>query len=124
MTPEQYYGLIAVFLSICFGLLTAKIASDKGGSFVLWFVAGTLLAIIALPLAIFLRPEQIGPASFKKCPKCAEQIRRFGQNSFDERSFEQGKGRAHDRLVARGVPGFSPKNRHRAWPYGRLAMSA
>jgi len=76
MTLDQYYGLIVAFLSIWFGLLTAKIASEKGGSFVLWFIAGALLAIIALPLAIFLRPEQIGPASFKKCPKCAEQIQR------------------------------------------------
>ena len=61
MTPDQYYGFIVVFLAVCVGLLTAKIASDKGGSFVLWFVAGAFLAIVALPLAIFLSQEQIAP---------------------------------------------------------------
>jgi hypothetical protein len=76
MTVDQLYYGIAVFLAVCLGLLTAKIASDKGGSFVMWFVAGTFLAIVALPLAIFLSPEQIAPKSFKKCPKCAEQVQR------------------------------------------------
>ena len=76
MTADQFYYGIAVFLGLCLGLLTAKIASDKGGSFVLWFVAGAFLAIVALPLAIFLSPEQIAPKSFKKCPKCAEHVQR------------------------------------------------
>jgi hypothetical protein len=66
MSPDQLLRPDCRVPSICFGLLTAKIASEKGGSFVLWFIAGALLAINALPLAIFLRPEQIGPASFKK----------------------------------------------------------
>ena len=56
------------------GGVNGKIASDKGGSFTLWWLAGTFLAIIALPLAVFLSPEQIGSRSFfKKCPKCAER---------------------------------------------------
>jgi Uncharacterised protein family UPF0547 len=76
MTPDEYYGFIVLFLAVCFGLLTAKIASDKGGSFVLWFVAGAFLAIVALPLAIFLSQEQIAPRSFKACPKCAERVQR------------------------------------------------
>jgi hypothetical protein len=74
MTVDQLYYGIAFFLAVCLGLLTAKIASDKGGSFVMWFVAGTFPAIVALPLAILLSPEQIAPRSFKKCPKCAEQV--------------------------------------------------
>ena len=76
MTVDQLYYGVALFLGVCFGLLTAKIAGDKGGSFVLWFVAGAFLGIVALPLAIFLSPEQISPRSFKKCPKCAEQVQR------------------------------------------------
>src|SRR5262245_45077699 len=76
MTPDQYYGLVVLFLAVCLGLLTAKIASDKGGSFLMWFVAGAFLPILALLLAIFLSPAQIAPKSFKKCPKCAEQVQR------------------------------------------------
>lgn len=59
------------------GLITAKIASDKGGSFLMWFLGGTLMAIIALPLAIFLPAKSIiGKNHFKKCPKCAEDVKR------------------------------------------------
>jgi hypothetical protein len=77
MTVDQLYYGIVLFLGICFGLLTA-FASDKGGSFALWFVAGAFLGIVALPLAIFLSPEQIALRSFKKRPKCAEQVRSSG----------------------------------------------
>ena len=76
MTVDQFYYGMAMFFAVCFGLLTAKIASNKGGSYVLWFVAGAFLPILALLLAIFLSPDQISPKSFKKCPKCAEQVQR------------------------------------------------
>jgi hypothetical protein len=58
------------------GLITAKIASDKGGSFLLWFIGGALLGIITLPLAIFLSRESIsGRVETKKCPQCAELVK-------------------------------------------------
>ena len=76
MRADDFYILIISLFALMLGGVTGKIASDKGGSFTLWFIAGTFLTIIALPLAVFLSAEQIGPRSSKKCPKCAEEIKR------------------------------------------------
>jgi Uncharacterised protein family UPF0547 len=62
---------LAIALTVAF--LTARIASKKDGSFFPWFVAGALLGIIALPVAIFKR-RHVGLSALKKCPKCAEQL--------------------------------------------------
>jgi hypothetical protein len=60
-------------IALTLGFLTARIASKKDGSFFKWFVAGALLGIIALPVAIFKRRHAV-LAALKKCPKCAEQL--------------------------------------------------
>jgi uncharacterized membrane protein len=62
---------LAMALTLAF--LTARIASMKDGSFFKWFVAGALLGIIALPVAIFKR-HHVVLSALKKCPKCAEQL--------------------------------------------------
>ena len=64
-----YYCAIALIL----GFLTAKIGSKKGGTFFQWFVAGALVGVIALPVAI-LKKERVALLALKKCPKCAGQI--------------------------------------------------
>jgi hypothetical protein len=61
---------LAIALILAF--LTARIASKKDGSFFKWFLAGALLGIIALPVAILKRHHAV--LSVKKCPKCAEQL--------------------------------------------------
>jgi hypothetical protein len=69
-------GLTIIYLSIMgltLAFLTGAIANHKGGSFFKWFVAGALLGIIALPIAIFKRKQVFRP-ELKQCPKCAEQI--------------------------------------------------
>jgi hypothetical protein len=57
MDPSTVYLLISA-ICICLGLVTAKIANYRGipGSAFLWFIAGTVLAVIALPAAIFFQP--------------------------------------------------------------------
>lgn len=76
MSPETAYGILVLIGLLSFGAITAKIASDKGGSATLWFIAGALLPLIALLLAIFLSSESVNSRAFKKCPKCAESVRR------------------------------------------------
>src|ERR671914_1683166 len=63
--------LSAIALTVA--VLTARIASKKDGSFFKWFIAGALLGIFALPLAIVKR-KQVALSVLKKCPKCAEQL--------------------------------------------------
>ena len=60
-------------LALTLAFLTARIASRKDGSFFKWFVAGALLGVIALPVAIFKRRRGVLSA-LKKCPKCDEQL--------------------------------------------------
>ena len=63
------------------GLIPAMIARRKGRQFVLWWVYGLLLFIVALPHALLLKPEltrieeQQAAQGLKKCPFCAEMIK-------------------------------------------------
>ena len=64
------------------GILPAFIANSKGRSFVVWWIYGALLFIIALPHALLMQADQksldgraIGQGGMKKCEWCAEVIR-------------------------------------------------
>lgn len=48
--------------------IPAIIAQKKGKSFILWWVFGFLLFIVALPWALLMKP------AMKKCPECAEYV--------------------------------------------------
>ena len=61
--------IIAVFL----GFIPAMIARNKGHSFFLWWLYGTSLFIIAFPHSLILKASGV---NFKKCPYCAEIIKR------------------------------------------------
>lgn len=70
-----------IFFAALLGLIPAKIASDKGRSFVLWWFFGAMLFIVALPCSIFLKKdikaieqEQLS-SGLRKCPYCAEMIK-------------------------------------------------
>lgn len=67
-SPESYeirgnLMFAAVVLSpilifgVLLGLIPAKIASKKGHNFLLWWIFGVTLFIVALPLAILLKPN-------------------------------------------------------------------
>lgn len=74
--------MMIIVTVLLIGLIPAMIASSKGRSFVLWYIYGVLLFIIALVHSILLTPEakvleqrQID-AGGRKCPHCAEVIKR------------------------------------------------
>jgi len=71
--------IFAIFL----GLIPAAIAQNKGHNFLIWWIFGAALFIVALPLAILLKPntkemEQhlLQNSELKKCPYCAEIIKK------------------------------------------------
>jgi hypothetical protein len=70
-----------LFVVILIGLIPAKIAHDKGRSFVVWWIYGSALFIVALPHALIMRSNQIGldtahaEQGHRQCPFCAEWIR-------------------------------------------------
>jgi len=59
-------GLIWI-LAPLLGLIPATIARRKGNSFVILWIAGTLMFIVALPVAILMKPN---PKKFEQCPAC------------------------------------------------------
>lgn len=68
-------------IAILIGLIPAAIAKGKGRSFGLWWFYGAALFIVALPLALMMKPngaateqQQIADG-MKKCPHCAELIK-------------------------------------------------
>lgn len=65
------------FILLLLGLLPAYIAMNKGRNFLLWWVYGTLLFIIAIFHAIMLKPtaaylEEIG---LRYCPECEKIVK-------------------------------------------------
>jgi hypothetical protein len=70
-------------IAILIGLIPAAIASSKGYSFFLWWLYGAALFIIALPHSLIIKRDQkaldekqLESGDTKKCPYCAEFIRK------------------------------------------------
>lgn len=63
-----------LLLAALLGIIPAVIAQKKGRNALLWWVFGTLLFIVALPVSILIKPLS-PPEAGKKCPKCAEFIK-------------------------------------------------
>ena len=68
-------------LALLLGLIPAVIAQGKGRSFILWWLYGAALFIVALPHSLIMRAntktleqEQLS-AGMQKCPFCAELIK-------------------------------------------------
>jgi hypothetical protein len=66
------FGIMVALVSggFLFGIITALIAQSKGRNILLWFLFGSVLFIIALPVILFL------PRRNKSCPHCKEYIRK------------------------------------------------
>ncbi len=69
-------------IAVVIGLIPAAIAQSKGHSFILWWLFGAALFIVALPCALLLKKDeaaieqsQLGQG-MKKCPYCAELVKR------------------------------------------------
>ncbi len=69
-------------IAILIGIIPAVIAQNKGQSFMLWWFYGAALFIVALPHALLMKADQTVldkkqlDEGMKKCPHCAEIIRR------------------------------------------------
>lgn len=85
-------------LAIILGLIPAAIARSKGRSFFGFWVYGALLFIVALPHALLAKPnvasleaQQLADGAHRKCPHCAEVIKREARVCrFCGRSVEEG----------------------------------
>jgi hypothetical protein len=70
-----------LIIVILLGLIPAAIAQRKGESFVVWWIYGALLFIVALPHALLKKPNvptleaNAAKSGMKKCLYCAEMIK-------------------------------------------------
>lgn len=70
-----------LILAVLLGLIPAAIARSKGREFLVWWLYGALLFIVALPHALLMKanPEAIEARQesegMKECPFCAEMIK-------------------------------------------------
>ncbi len=60
--------------AVIIGLIPAFIASSKGRSFLLWWLYGSLIFIVAIIHAIMIKSED-SDAVGRACPFCAERIK-------------------------------------------------
>jgi ribosomal protein L40E len=81
MDNSGFYNITCIG-AIIIGLIPAAIASRKGHSFLLWWIFGAAMFILALPFALLLKPntEEIERSllkngEMKKCPYCEELIK-------------------------------------------------
>ncbi|EDW4120857.1 zinc ribbon domain-containing protein [Salmonella enterica subsp. enterica serovar Mbandaka] len=72
-----------LLISIVIGLIPALIASSKGRSFLGWWIYGALLFIVALVHSLVIKKdvqfeekEKLEFDGMKKCPFCAELIKK------------------------------------------------
>ncbi|MDP8289776.1 MAG: zinc ribbon domain-containing protein [Candidatus Susulua stagnicola] len=67
-------------IAILIGLIPATIARNKGKSFIVWWIYGAAIFIVAIIHALLLKPNQALiekrqiNEGMKKCPYCAEMI--------------------------------------------------
>lgn len=83
MDPELSRCLNTLVIATLLGLIPAVIAHRKGKSFFAWWLFGAALLIVALPAAILAKPDaealearELGTGQSKKCPYCAEIIKK------------------------------------------------
>ncbi len=101
-----------LILAVLIGLVPAIIASNKGYSFGGWWLFGPLLFIVALPMAIVMKPNADGR---RQCPHCRTWIHR--EASVCPQCSRDVPPPDPEARSANGRVSYTP--RHRPWEDGR-----
>jgi RNA polymerase subunit RPABC4/transcription elongation factor Spt4 len=79
----MFFGMVgvAILSALLIGLIPAYIAKDKGRNFLLWWLYGTLLFIVAMLHALLMKADSKTQEAKaladggRKCPHCAEVVK-------------------------------------------------
>lgn len=102
---------IAILLAVVvLGLIPAFIASSKGHNFIVWWLFGSLLFIIALPVAILIQPNRPAVSEVDAIDKLDKLNRLRAEGVIGEHEFERMRAQtlAASRPAARHVSGYDP----------------
>jgi hypothetical protein len=70
------YLFMVLFFAMLLGVITGAIAQKKGDSFIAWWLFGTFLFIIALPMVLLMDAKAGGRnLGTKHCPYCNAAIK-------------------------------------------------
>jgi hypothetical protein len=73
---EIPYLFVLLIVAMLLGLITGAIAQKKGDSFLAWWLFGTFLFIVALPMVILMEGKAAGRGmGTKKCPYCGAAMK-------------------------------------------------
>ena len=67
-------AMVMLVTAMLIGLIPAAIASSKGRSFLLWWLYGSLIFIVAIIHALIMKPVE-SEVGGRNCPFCAERIK-------------------------------------------------
>jgi len=62
-------------MAMLLGIIPGAIAQKKGDSFVAWWLFGTFLFIIALPMVLLMEPKVSRGMGTKHCPYCSTPMK-------------------------------------------------
>lgn len=77
----MYYSVFILLVAALLGFIPATIAANKGHSFLLWWIYGAALFIIAFPHSLFVSGDAGAMEALqlangmRKCPSCAELVK-------------------------------------------------
>jgi hypothetical protein len=73
---KMAYVFVILIVAMLLGLITGAIAQKKGDSFLAWWLFGTFLFIVALPMVLLMEGRAGGRGmGTKKCPYCGAAMR-------------------------------------------------
>lgn len=107
--------MLQLLFAVLLGLIPALVAHGKGRSFVLWWIYGALLFIIALPHSLIMGSNQSELESrqlsggMKKCPACAELVKadakicRYCKHEFVEHVIQSREEMDFEEMIKHGI---------------------
>jgi hypothetical protein len=70
------YLFVLLLFGMLLGVITGAIAQKKGSSFFAWWLFGTLLFIVALPMVLLMDAKAGGRnTGMKHCPYCSAKMK-------------------------------------------------
>jgi hypothetical protein len=72
LTAAQIRDLVIIGIACLLGFIPAVVASRKGHPFVIWWLFGTFLFVLALPISMRIGQRRV--PGLVSCPACGREV--------------------------------------------------